>query len=152
MTEVILGQLAAQLERPTTRKFSRPLILLPELFTTTSHLSLLIGYLASLGWEVYALDLYAGASRVSLTELIDRAAEAARVVGAGPIAIGHGLGGLIALKLAETPSVGAGVALAPLLPGFASPLGAGWRNRLATRFGRDLTMPRGRILFEFVAD
>ena len=154
MSEVVLGRIAAQIERPATRKFARPLILIPELFTTTSHLSLLTGYLASLGWEVYAIDLYAGrdAARTSLADLIDLATEATHAVGAGAIAIGHGLGGLIALKLAETPTVGAGVAFAPLVPGFASPLCSTWRNRLAARIGRALRPPTGRLLFELVAD
>ncbi len=154
MSEVMLGRIAARLERPATRKFARPLLLLPELFTTTSHLSLLTGYLASLGWEVYAIDLYAGggAARTSLANLIEIAGEAAREVGAGAIVIGHGLGGLIALKLAEAPTVGAGVAFSPLLPGFASSIFANWRNRLAVRLGRNLSPPTGRTLFEFVAD
>jgi pimeloyl-ACP methyl ester carboxylesterase len=154
MTDLILGRIAARLERPVTCKFARPLILIPELFTTISHLLLLTGYLVSLGWEVYTIDLYAGREEAgaSLTNLIERAEEAAHAAGGRAIAIGHGLGGLIALRLAETPSVGAGVALAPLLPGFASPLCATWRNRLASRIGRDLRPPTGRALFELVAD
>jgi len=154
MSEVMLGRIAAQLQRPATRKFARPLILFSELFTTTSHLSLLTGYLARLGWEVYAIDLYAhqDPARTSLANLIELAGEASRAIGAGAIAIGHGLGGLIALKLAEAPTLRAGVALAPFLPGFASPLCATWRNRLAAWTGRALQPPRGRLLFELVAD
>jgi len=42
--------------------------------------------------------------------------------GSETIVAGHGLGGLLALKLAEAAPVQAAVALAPLIPGFPSPL------------------------------
>jgi pimeloyl-ACP methyl ester carboxylesterase len=43
-------------------------------------------------------------------------------IGSEIIAVGHGLGGLLALKIAEAPKVRAAVAFAPLIPGFRSPL------------------------------
>jgi pimeloyl-ACP methyl ester carboxylesterase len=149
-----LGRIPARCDDPPVRKFARPLVLIPELFTTHSHLSLLAGYLVSIGWKVYTIDLYGGGDTdsASFERLIELANDAMGAAGDGAIAVGHGLGGLIALKLAELPGVGAGVAFAPLPPGFASPLFASWRNRAAARMGWRLSPPAGRILFEFVAD
>ena len=152
--DIRLGRVPASRETPPTRKYARPLLLLPELFTTISHLSLLMGYLGSLGWEVFALDLYASpdAARASFAQLVELVREAVGAAGEGAIVIGHGFGGLIALKLAAMPGTGAAVAIAPLPPRWASPLYAGWRNRVAPLIGRPLAPPSGRRLFELVAD
>ena len=78
--------------------------------------------------------------------------ELLRDLGGEAIVAGHGVGGLIALKIAETPGVRAGVAFAPAVPGFRTPLFAGLRNRIALWTGNTLKPPSGRILFELVAD
>ncbi|MGH7865534.1 MAG: alpha/beta hydrolase, partial [Candidatus Binataceae bacterium] len=118
------------------------------------------GYLGTLGWEVYAPDLHAAAGSGAIAaradlrfnDLVALASEAVAAVGQDAVVLGHGIGGLLALKLAERRGVRAGVALAPLVPGVATPLVTGLRNRLARWRGRLLAPPTGRRLFEFVAD
>lgn len=159
-----LGRIPADCEQPEPLKFAWPLVLLPELFTTARHLAVARGYFASIGWEVYAPDLRAGlhAARIgsrassfgagSFDELAAMVAEAVGALGRDAIVVGHGLGGLLALKAAEDPHVRAAVALAPMLPGFRSPLvmrAANWPARL---LGRALKPPRGATLFHLLAD
>ncbi|MGH7948440.1 MAG: alpha/beta fold hydrolase [Candidatus Binataceae bacterium] len=158
--QVELGRFPAEVERPEPLKFAWPIVLLPELFSTPRHLAILHGFLATLGWEVYAPDLRAAVGRgatptvaeLRVTDLLALAIEAIDALGNDAIIVGHGLGGLLALKLAEQPRVRAGVALAPLIPGVTTPLVTGLRNRLALSRGRPLAPPTRRTLFEFVAD
>jgi pimeloyl-ACP methyl ester carboxylesterase len=159
-----LGRIPADCERPEPLKFAWPLVLLPELFTTARHLAVARGYFASIGWEVYAPDLRAGlhaahtGSRASsfnagsFDELAAMVAEALGVLGRDAIVAGHGLGGLLALKAAEGPHVRAAVALAPMLPGFRSPLVMRAANWPALLLGRALKPPRGAALFHLLAD
>jgi pimeloyl-ACP methyl ester carboxylesterase len=156
--ETTIGRVAAQLEHPQTEKFAWPIVLLPELFATHKHLALLSGYLATIGWTVYVPDLYAALVKTAaprqpnFADALALLQELLRDLGRDAIVAGHGFGGLLALKLAETPGVRATVAFAPALPGFRTPLLSGLRNRFA-RWGRGtLTPPSGRILFELVAD
>ena len=159
-----LGRIPADCERPEPLKFAWPLVLIPELFTTARHLAVARGYFATIGWEVYAPDLRAGlhAARAgsrassfnadSFDELAAMIAEAVAALGRDAIVVGHGLGGLLALKAAEDSHVRAAVALAPMLPGFRSPLvmrAANWPARL---LGRPLKPPRGAALFHLLAD
>jgi pimeloyl-ACP methyl ester carboxylesterase len=185
--ETQLGRFAAELERPEPIKFAWPIVVLPELFTTTTHLAILIGYLSSVGWEVYAPNLRAQATAPALrsqavapnlrTEpvapdprtqagagatpplgllgfgnLVALATEALAALSRDAIVLGHGIGGLVALKLAEQPNVKAAVAYAPLIPGFRTPLIGGVGNRIRMWRRRPLLPPTGRMLFEFVAD
>jgi pimeloyl-ACP methyl ester carboxylesterase len=129
--DLVLGSLHARLEQPQTRKFAWPIVVLPELFTTSRHLTTMAGHLVSLGWEVYLLDVHPSKTRASAKNDPGASAFCALVVdirtaldaiGSEIIAAGHGLGGLLALKIAEAPPVRAAVALAPLIPGFRSPL------------------------------
>jgi pimeloyl-ACP methyl ester carboxylesterase len=164
--ETRLGRIPAECERPEPLKFAWPLILLPELFTTARHLAVARGYFASIGWEVYAPDLRAVAT-ASCTDtresdssssaggfdgLAALLAEALAALGRDAIVIGHGLGGLLALGAVEQPRVRALVALAPMLPGFRSPLVTGAANLPARLFGRALKPPRGAVLFDLLAD
>jgi pimeloyl-ACP methyl ester carboxylesterase len=164
--ETRLGRIPAECERPEPLKFAWPLILLPELFTTARHLAVARGYFASIGWEVYAPDLRAVAT-ASCTDaresdssssaggfdgLAALLAEALAALGRDAIVIGHGLGGLLALGAVEQPRVRAVVALAPMLPGFRSPLVTGAANLPARLFGRALKPPRGAVLFDLLAD
>jgi pimeloyl-ACP methyl ester carboxylesterase len=164
--ETRLGRIPAECERPEPLKFAWPLILLPELFTTARHLAVARGYFASIGWEVYAPDLraVATASRTDAREsdssssaggfdgLVALLAEALAALGRDAIVIGHGLGGLLALGAVEQPRVRAAMALAPMLPGFRSPLVTGAANLPARLFGRALKPPRGAVLFDLLAD
>jgi pimeloyl-ACP methyl ester carboxylesterase len=80
------------------------------------------------------------------------AAAALAEIGRPTVIVGHGIGGLVALKLAETAGIKAGIAFAPLVPRFRTRLVSGLRNRIAIWRGQALEPPRGRRLFEFVAD
>jgi pimeloyl-ACP methyl ester carboxylesterase len=113
-----------------------------------------MGYLASLGWEVCAIELHAVVSgaRPGLSNLLELAEEAIAALDRQVVTIGHGLGGLVTLAIAERPAVAAAVALAPALPGFRSPLFSGLHNRFAMRLGGMLRPPSRRLLFELVAD
>jgi pimeloyl-ACP methyl ester carboxylesterase len=80
------------------------------------------------------------------------AGEAIDGIGRDAIVIGHGVGGLVALKLSEHRRVKAAVAYAPLVPGFRTALVGGLANRLAMMWRRQIKPPRGRALFELIAD
>ena len=151
--DLLLGSIMARIERPAAPKFAFPLLVLPALFTTPSHLALLTGYLTSLGWEVITLDLFAdGSPREDFDGLLERVREAIIALDREVVALGHGLGGLAALKLAEGAGVRAAAALAPLVSGVRPPLMRGLRNRIAGLTGGSLRPPSGRWLFELIAD
>ena len=160
MDDVELGRFPAQCERPEPVKFAWPIVLLPELFTTPRHLALVFGYLASIGWEVFVPDLRAAFGKGSthpleklrFNDLAALAGEAIDGIGRDAIVLGHGVGGLVALKLSEHRRVKAAVAYAPLAPGFRTPLVGGIANRLAMMWRLPIKPPRGRVLFELIAD
>ena len=160
MDDVELGRIPAQRELPEPVKFAWPIVVLPELFATPRHLALVIGYLASIGWEVFVPNLRAAfgkgptpaLEKLRFNDLATLAGEALEGIGRDAVVLGHGVGGLIALKLSAHPRVKASVAYAPLIPGFRTPMVGGIGNRIAMMFGRPIKPPRGRILFELIAD
>ncbi len=157
--ETRLGRFRADWERPEPLNFAWPIVLVPELFTTAHHLAILRGYLATIGWEVYAPDLRGVAGRStenaaahSFAGTAAMLAEAVNALNGETIVMGHGLGGSLALKAAENPKVRATIALAPMVPGLRSPLltrAANW-PRIWSR--RALKPPRGAALFNLLAD
>jgi pimeloyl-ACP methyl ester carboxylesterase len=160
MDDVELGRIPAQRELPEPVKFAWPIMLLPELFATPRHLALVLGYLASIGWEVFVPDLRAAYGKGStppivklrFNDLAALAGEALEGIGRDAVIFGHGVGGLIALKLSAHPRAKAAVAYAPLVPGFRTPIVGGIGNRIAMMLGRPIKPPGGRILFELIAD
>jgi pimeloyl-ACP methyl ester carboxylesterase len=158
--EELLGRFPCAVERPEPLKFAWPIILLPDLFSSVRHLAVVRGYLATIGWEVYAPDLRVTAemesaraqSEFSFSDLLALSGQALDALGRGAIILGHGAGGLAALKLAERAEVRAAVAYAPLLPGFKSRLSTGLAARFSIWRRGVIGPPRGRKLFEFVAD
>jgi len=158
--ETRLGRLPCRFERPEPQKFAWPIVLLPELFTTANHLAVMLGYLATIGWEVYAPDLRAPAGgegtpelgRMGFADLMALAGEALDALDRPAVVIGHGLGGLLALKLAETRPLKAAAALAPLVPGSPNALVTVWTKLPALWLGHPLKPPTGRTLFEFLFD
>ena len=160
MDDIELGRIPAQRELPEPVKFAWPIMLLPELFATPRHLALVLGYLASTGWEVFVPNLRAvfgkGATppieKLSFNDLAALAGEALEAIGRDAVVFGHGVGGLVALKLSAHRRVKASVAYAPLVPGFRTPLVGGFANRIAMMWGRPIKPPSGRTLFELIAD
>jgi pimeloyl-ACP methyl ester carboxylesterase len=158
--DVELGRIPAQRELPEPVKFAWPIMLIPELFATQRHLALVLGYLASIGWEVFVPNLRAAFGKGStpvleklhFDDLVAIAGEALDGIGRDAVVLGHGVGGLVALKLSEHRRVKASVAYAPILPGFRTPLVGGIANRFAMMLGRAIKPPRGRVLFELIAD
>jgi pimeloyl-ACP methyl ester carboxylesterase len=155
-----LGRIPAQRELPEPVKFAWPIMILPDLFATPRHLALVLGYLASIGWEAFVPDLRAvfgkGSTppleKLRFNDLAALAGEALDGIGRDAVVLGHGVGGLIALKLSAHRRVKAAVAYASLVPGFRTPLVGGIGNRIAMMLGRPIKPPRGRILFELIAD
>jgi pimeloyl-ACP methyl ester carboxylesterase len=158
--DVTLGRIPAQRELPEPVKFAWPIMLIPELFATPRHLALVLGYLASIGWEVFVPNLREAYGKgptpvlvkLHFNDLAALAGEALDAIGRDAVVFGHGVGGLIALNLSEHRRVKASVAYAPLVPGFRTPLVGGFANRLAMKFGRPIKPPSGRVLFELIAD
>jgi pimeloyl-ACP methyl ester carboxylesterase len=155
-----IGRFSALIERPAALKFALPIVLVPELYTTRAHLATLIGYLVNSGWEVYAPDFRAVAGRgptpaigrLDFQAMLALVEEAVGALDREVIVMGHGIGGLLALAIAQRPRIRAAIAMAPALPGFPTPL----LLRPATLFallGRAaLKPPRGKRLREFIAD
>jgi len=158
--DIELGRIPAQRELPEPVKFAWPIMLLPELFATPRHLALVLGYLASIGWEVFVPNLRAAfgqgstppLEKLHFNDLAALAGEALDAIGRDAVVLGHGVGGLVALQLSAHRHVKASVAYAPLVPGFRTLLAGGVGNRLATMWGRPIKPPRGRVLFELIAD
>jgi pimeloyl-ACP methyl ester carboxylesterase len=158
--DIAIGRFTAQIERPRALKFALPIVLVPEMFTTRTHLATLIGYLANSGWQVYAPDFRAAAGRGEtpaigrldfggLTALVG---EAIAALERDVIVMGHGIGGLTALAIAERPRVRAAIALAPALPRFPTPLLLRPATLIALLGCAALKPPRGKRLNEFLAD
>ncbi len=161
MMDSAIGRFPTQIEIPQPIKFAAPIVLVPELFTTHEHLAGLMGYLGTHGWEVYAPDFRAVASssggaralgRMDFSGALALVEEAIAEIGRDAIVMGHGLGGLIGMALAERPHVRAAIALAPALPGFPSPLLLRPATLFALVRGRPLGPPRGRVLAAFIAN
>jgi pimeloyl-ACP methyl ester carboxylesterase len=126
-----LGRFVAQVERPEPIKFAWPVVLLGDIFTTVRHLGVLQGYLATIGWEVYAPDLRRSKGPAdSFEEMVALAGEALDALGREAIVIGHGMGGLVALRMSERAGLGARIAR--------------WRGGM-------LQAPAGRLGFEMAA-
>jgi pimeloyl-ACP methyl ester carboxylesterase len=155
-----IGRFPAQIERPTPIKFASPIVLVPELFTTRIHLAALTGFLANNGWEVYAPDFRAVAglggqralARLDFHGAASLVEEAIAAIGRDVIVVGHGIGGLTALAMAERRHVRAAIALAPAVPGFPSPLLLRPATFLALLLRRPLAPPTGRGLASFIAN
>jgi predicted alpha/beta hydrolase family esterase len=155
--ETQLGRFVALHERAEPLKFAYPIILLPDLFCRSRHLATMLGYLASIGWEGYAPELSPtddGATGLiaDCDDFIERVSEVVAAVANDTILIGHGIGGTISLRMAGFPGVKAAVAIAPMLPGLRSRLLGRVGCAVAHWTGRRLKPPKGKLLFEMIAD
>jgi pimeloyl-ACP methyl ester carboxylesterase len=83
-----------------------------------------LGYFAGRGWEGHALNLRnhhwsqtADPAELSFESFVDDVGAAIDRLGASVVVVGHGMGGLLALKAAERHPVSGIVLVAPELPG-----------------------------------
>jgi pimeloyl-ACP methyl ester carboxylesterase len=83
-----------------------------------------LGYFAGRGWEGHALNLRnhhwsgtADPAELSFESFVEDVGAAYERLGPSVVAIGHGMGALLALKAAERHSVSGLVLIAPQLPG-----------------------------------
>jgi len=145
-----LGRIPAQRELPEPVKFAWPIMIIPDLFATPRHLALVLGYLASIGWETFVPNLRAAfgqgstppMEKLRFDDLAAIASEALDAIGRDAVVLGHGVGGLVALKLSGHSRAKAAVAYAPLVPGLRTPLIGGIGNRVAMILGRPIKPPR----------
>ena len=82
-----------------------------------------LGYFAGRGWEGHALNLRnhfwsqtADPAELSFATYVEDVAASMRRLGPGVVVIGHGMGGLLALKAAERAELGGLVLLSPEAP------------------------------------
>jgi pimeloyl-ACP methyl ester carboxylesterase len=82
-----------------------------------------LGYFAARGWEGHALNLRnhfwsqtADPTELSFESYVDDVGAAIDRVGPGTVVVGHGMGGLLALKAAEHRPIGGLVLIAPEAP------------------------------------
>lgn len=124
------GPLAADLSEAERAKFTAPLVLVHGLWDAPHSWRRFMGYLSHRGWRCIALGWQDSAHRQSLGHTRQSLAAALDELGEAPVLLGHDLGGLLALEVAERSR--AAVALAPLIPTATTSLeGAGtWLQRL----------------------
>ena len=139
MDDLQLGRIPAQRELPEPVKFAWPIMILPDLFATPRHLALVLGYLASIGWETFVPNLRAAfgqgstppLEKLRFNDLAAIAGEALDAIGRDAVVLGHGVGGLVALKLSgHRQSEGRGCVRAT---GAGLPHAAGGRTRESYR-------------------
>ena len=83
-----------------------------------------LGYFAGRGWEGHALNLRnhhwsqtADPAELSFESFVDDVAAALDRLGPNVVAVGHGMGGLLALKASERREIGGMILIASELPG-----------------------------------
>lgn len=108
---------------PERRSRRRPLYLLHGELAGSWLWQRYLGYFAPRGWEGHALNLrgHYWSETASFAELdfetyVDDALAGARLMTRPPVVLGHGLGALLALRVAERVPVSALVLLSPALP------------------------------------
>jgi pimeloyl-ACP methyl ester carboxylesterase len=105
-----------------------------------------LGYFAGRGWETHALNLRAhfwsstdDVPQLTFESYLEDARAGLARLGANPVLVGHGFGALLAMKAAETASVGALVLISPPLPGeLRSPADTHLLRDVPPVFRRDL--------------
>jgi non-heme chloroperoxidase len=108
---------------PERRSRRRPLLFIHGELTGSWIWERYLSYFASRGWEGHALNLrnhfWSETTDISTVDFTDYVEDVVAVMGRlghNVVAIGHGMGGLLALKAAERHSVGAVVLLDSELP------------------------------------
>ena len=108
---------------PERRSRRKPLYMLHGELAGSWVWHRLLGHFAGRGWEGHALNLRghywsetADFAEVDFSTYVDDALAGAAQLSRPPVVIGHGLGGLLALKVAEQLPVAGLVLLSPALP------------------------------------
>lgn len=108
---------------PERRSRRKPLYLLHGELAGSWLWHGLLGHVAARGWEGHALNLRghywsdtADFAEVDFETYVGDALAGAELLGRPPVVIGHGLGALLALKVAERVPISALVLLSPALP------------------------------------
>jgi len=108
-----LGPLRAEVSDAESAKFTAPLVLIHGLWDDARSWRPFTSFLSHRGWRCVSVD-WPAATRVSIEARTEALGQAIAQLDEVPILIGHDLGGLLALRLAEHAR--AVVALAPLVP------------------------------------
>jgi len=153
--ETILSERGLYVEvwLPERRSRRRPLLLLHGELAGSWLWERYLGYFAGRGWEGHALNLRshfwsetADLATLTIESYVDDAQAAFdRLAVRGPVVIGHGMGALLALKLAERNPVGGLVLLAPPLPDPLHPLPNPRDLQIPARFRQDALGWRGAV-------
>jgi pimeloyl-ACP methyl ester carboxylesterase len=108
---------------PERRSRRKPLFLLHGELGGSWLWHRFLGYFAPRGWEGHALNLRghywsetADFAEIDLQTYIDDAVAAANTLSRPPIVIGHGMGALLALRVAASRPIAALILLSPALP------------------------------------
>ena len=108
---------------PERRSRRRPLLFIHGELTGSWIWERYLSYFASRGWEGHALNLRnhywsetVDIATVTFDDYVDDVVAVMDKLGHNAVAVGHGMGGLLALKAAERHSVGALVLLDSELP------------------------------------
>lgn len=146
--EIVLEERGLYIESwlPERRSRRRPLYLLHGELGGSWVWERYLQYFAQRGWEGHALNLRshfwsetADFETLDLDSYIDDAVAGLDALGRPAVVVGHGLGGLLALKLAERREVAGLVLLSPGLPGPIRPESPSHVVRLVpARFRREL--------------
>lgn len=108
---------------PDRRSRRRPLVFVHGELAGSWLWERWLGYFAARGWEGHALNLRnhfwsrtADPASLDFHSYVDDVVAVFERIGAGAVAVGHGMGGLLVLKAAERVSLSGIVLLAPELP------------------------------------
>lgn len=109
---------------PERRSRRKPLLFVHGELTGSWLWERYLGYFAGRGWEGHALNLRnhhwsqtADPAELSFEMYVDDVAAVMARLGSGVVVVGHGMGGLLAMKAAERQPVAGLVLLAPQSPG-----------------------------------
>lgn len=136
-----LGPLTAEFGRPESTKFTAPLVLVHGLWDEPGSWRRFTGFLSHRGWSCVAVGWPDRTRSASLAERETMLRQALDALADRPVVLGHGMGGLLALRTADASR--AAIALAPIVPGSSTPVArAGtWLQRL-----RGASLSPGRTL------
>ena len=131
---------------PERRSRRRPLLFVHGELAGSWAWERFLGYFAGRGWEGHALNLRnhhwsqtADPAELSFETFVDDVGAAMDRLGPTVVAVGHGMGGLLALKAAERHPVSAIVLIASELPGdVRPPTGAHLIREVPEMFGPSL--------------